>query len=300
MLPRAPVGALMGKTGLLLVGHGSQSNDGVSEISSLVTSVRAHLPEVEVELGFLELAQPGAIDSGLELLSRKLDRLVVVPLMLSTGGHVKSDVPAVALYLREQAGNVEVLYGRSLGIDFDLLDLAKSKINEHKKSADALLVISRGTSDPDSNADTFKIARLLCEMTNFQIFEVGFSGITWPTVQDALDLLASKGSKSIVAFAWFLGTGILIERMQQDFEIFEARSNVPVYNAGYFGPEARISKLIVERFYEALDGDIRMNCDVCAYRRPFAGLEDRIGLPIGVGHSGLAAEHSHISLGHRH
>ncbi|HLG91988.1 MAG TPA: hypothetical protein VKY15_03285 [Acidimicrobiales bacterium] len=51
--------------------------------------------------------------------------------------------------------------------------------------------------------------------------------------------------------------------------------------------------MILERHAEAFGAPIRMNCDACAYRKPFPGLESRVGLPLGQGHSHLAAEHRH-------
>ena len=50
---------------------------------------------------------------------------------------------------------------------------------------------------------------------------------------------------------------------------------------------------IVERYQEAVRGIASVNCDLCAYRAPWPGREDRQGQPIGVGHSHLAAEHRH-------
>ena len=119
----------------------------------------------------------------------------------------------------------------------------------------------------------------------------GYSGVTWPAVTETLEQLARLGAEQIVGFAWFLCTGVLVERMREDFAGFSARSGIDVVDAGYLGPDESLVPLILERHAEALAGDIRMNCDACAYRRPFPGLEDRVGQELGHGHSHLAAEH---------
>ena len=36
---------------------------------------------------------------------------------------------------------------------------------------------------------------------------------------------------------------------------------------------------MLERYDEALDGDIRMNCDTCAYRVALPGFTDKVGRP---------------------
>src|SRR5262249_34520444 len=37
--------------------------------------------------------------------------------------------------------------------------------------------------------------------------------------------------------------------------------------------------LVLERYDEALSGDIRMNCDTCAYRVALPGFTDKVGRP---------------------
>ena len=49
--------------------------------------------------------------------------------------------------------------------------------------------------------------------------------------------------------------------------------------AGYLGDCAGLADLVVERSHEALHGDIRMNCDTCAYRVLLPGFEDKHHAP---------------------
>ena len=41
-------------------------------------------------------------------------------------------------------------------------------------------------------------------------------------------------------------------------------------------------KLVLERYREALQGDVRMNCDLCTYRVRLPGYEDKVGMPISL------------------
>jgi sirohydrochlorin cobaltochelatase len=52
-----------------------------------------------------------------------------------------------------------------------------------------------------------------------------------------------------------------------------------VHYAGYFGPDPRLADLVIERYTEALSGDIRMNCDVCVHRVALPGFEEKVGAP---------------------
>ena len=71
-------------------------------------------------------------------------------------------------------------------------------------------------------------------------------------------------------------------------------------------PEPELLDLVLERYEEAVKGDLRMNCDSCVYRIALPGFEDKVGLPQqphfhpdddGHHHHGDGHAHSH---GHSH
>ncbi len=45
----------------------------------------------------------------------------------------------------------------------------------------------------------------------------------------------------------------------------------------HLGPDRRLAQLVLERHREAIHGDVRMNCDLCAYRVRLPGYEDKVG-----------------------
>jgi sirohydrochlorin ferrochelatase len=154
-----------------------------------------------------------------------------------------------------------------------------------------LLLIARGTSDPDANGDAHKVARLLGEWTGAPFVHTAFTGVTTPRVADGLDVFARLGYRRLAVAFWFLCTGVLVERARAEIAAFSAATGAEVLDAGYLGPDPRVVPAVVERYEEALQGTPAVNCDLCAYRAPWPGREERYGQPIGVGHSHLAAEH---------
>jgi sirohydrochlorin cobaltochelatase len=277
--------------GLLLVGHGTRSNAGRQEMLHLGTLVAAACPGIAVEVGFLELSAPPAGQGLDRLVARGATRVGVVPVMLNSAGHAKSDVPAVVLAGRRRHPGVNIGYGRPLGTDHALIRLAATRIQAAGGDQLPLLVIARGTSEPEANAEAYRVTRLIAEFSRPPLVQTGFSGLTWPLVPDALETVRQLGADRLVAFAWYLCTGRLIERMRQEFTLFTARCGVDVTFAGYLGPDPELVGVIMDRYDEAVNGGVAMNCDTCSYRRPFPGLEDRVGQSLGVGHSHLAVEH---------
>jgi sirohydrochlorin cobaltochelatase len=154
-----------------------------------------------------------------------------------------------------------------------------------------LLVIARGTSDPDANADACKAARLVAEWTGAAFVHVGFSGVTGPSVTEAADVFARLGHPRLTVAWWYLCHGKLMERGRQDLLDFAARTGVDVLDAGHLGPHPALVPLVIARYHEAIAGRVEVNCDTCAYRAPWPGREERVGQPIGVGHSHLAVAH---------
>ncbi|HEX5267084.1 MAG TPA: sirohydrochlorin chelatase [Acidimicrobiales bacterium] len=278
---------------LVLVGHGSRSAAGLAEMAALVRSVAAARPGTEVRLGFLELSDPPAGDVMEEVLAAGAEEVVVVPVMLHAAGHSKSDVPAVVAEARDRHPRARISYARPFGADHSLLALGRRRLEEARGLGLPLGVLARGSSDPDANAEAYRVARLLADMAGSRSVVTGFSGVTWPSVPEALEQLRRLGADRVAALAWFLATGVLIDRMRDDFARFTADTGIEVVDAGYLGAGPEVAELVLARADEARRGEAVPNCDACAYRAPFPGLEDRVGLPIGTGHSHLAAEHRH-------
>jgi sirohydrochlorin ferrochelatase len=77
-----------GAPALVAVAHGTRDRAGVAEIERLAELARRARPDLEVRLCWLELAEPLLRDT----LPGLAGPLVVAPLLLSTGYHVKTDL----------------------------------------------------------------------------------------------------------------------------------------------------------------------------------------------------------------
>ena len=94
-----------------------------------------------------------------------------------------------------------------MGIDSNLIEAASDRINECiteandtglivNKSETCLVVIGRGSSDPDANSNISLVARLIMEKTNLGCVEVGYSGVTFPLVKPCLEHAVKLGFKN--------------------------------------------------------------------------------------------------------
>jgi sirohydrochlorin cobaltochelatase len=282
---------------LLIVGHGSRDPRGAREFHDLVDLVRRRNPSLTVEGGFIELSRPPISECIGRLAEGGTRNVAAVPLMLLAAGHAKDDIPATLV--REKMGHPTMSfgYGRALGIRPELLELMDERISTvgpEEKEETAVLIVGRGSSDPDANSDLSKIARLFYEGRPYPVVESAYVSMTPPDVAEGLARCRRLGAKRIVVFSYFLFTGVLEERIRGQSDAFaRADPGVEVRYAGYFGPAARIADLVIERYTEAVEGDIRMNCDVCVHRVALPGFEEKVGAPATPHHHPDEPGHHH-------
>jgi sirohydrochlorin cobaltochelatase len=269
---------------LLVVGHGSRDPRGAKEFQDLVSLLRRNNRSLPIEGGFIELSRPPISECVERLVEDGARDISAVPLMLLAAGHAKDDIPATLVREKINHPEVDFHYGRPLGIRPELLELMDEKIStvvpKDEKEETAVLVVGRGSSDPDANSDLAKIARLFYEGRPYPMVETAFVSLAPPSVPEALERCRRLGARRVVVFSYFLFTGVLEERIREQSEVFAAEHpEVEVNYAGYFGPDARVADLVLERHHEAYSGDIRMNCDVCVHRVALPGFEEKVGAP---------------------
>lgn len=273
---------------LLLVGHGSRSAAGVAEYWAFARVLAERAPHLSLGCGFIELAEPD-LDTALDKLVADGARSVVaVPLVLLGAGHMKNDGPAALARGRLRHPGLDFAYGRDLGIHPLVLAVAEERIKDAVGDGDpattAVVLVSRGSSDPDANADLSKVARLLQDTRGLSMVEPAFVSLAPPDVTTAIDRCRRLGAEHVVVVPYFLFTGILVDRIGEQ----AAAAGASV--GAHLGADVRIADLVLERYREAAAGEARMNCDLCVYRSALPGHEAKVGAPLHV-HS--HHDHSH-------
>jgi sirohydrochlorin cobaltochelatase len=198
--------------------------------------------------------------------------------MLSAAGHAKGDIPAALAREQGRHPGLTWYYGRPLGPHPVLTELLADRIRAVAGNDTAVLVVGRGSTDPDANADVVKSARLLWEGREFRFAETAFVSLAWPDVPEGLERCRLLGARRIVVARYFLFPGVLPDRVEEQ-ALGYARSHpeLDVRCADVLGDCAELAGLVYERYREALSGDIRMNCDMCVYRAALPGFEHRVG-----------------------
>src|SRR5690242_836843 len=273
----------MNDPAVLLCGHGSRDPDAIGEFEIAAAALRRRLASPDFATGYLEFARP-TIQEGLgDLVARGASRILAVPGMLFAASHVKNDLPwEMNSFMAENSG-IEVKLVRDLAIDPKLLAAAADRIASvvaAGREDSVLVVVGRGTNDPDANSNIAKIARMLWEGMGFGWAEAAFSGVADPRVDAALDRAARLGFRRIVVFPYFLFTGILVKRIYAQADAAATCfPDISFVKAGYLRDHQQVIDAFADRVSEFAAGEPKMNCQLCKYRTRIVGYEEALGTP---------------------
>jgi sirohydrochlorin cobaltochelatase len=311
---------------ILIAGHGSRDPDGIAEFLDLARHFKNYRPETPVEIAFLEFARP-TIQEGIDrLVNEGAETIVVLPGVLMAAGHAKNDMASEVRRARERYPHLTIHMGRALDVEPRLLQLSRiryleavnqvpSSKNQEPNSKNQgtreflefgssnlvlpeetlLLLVGRGSSDPDANANIAKVARFLQEGYATGWACCAFSGIARPLLEEAFPICERMGFRRIVVQPYFLFTGILLKRIYAYVEERRrARPDLEILATPHLQAHPLLIETFAERAEEALHGDGHMNCSLCQYRVPIIGHEHHVGEPQQPHHHHVQGMHEHV------
>ncbi len=260
---------------LLGVAHGSRDQGSQQVVRDLLVLAAAQRPGLRAEAAYVDNASP-SIRSALARLAEEGERdVTVVPLLLGAASHSKTDVAASVQAGRFAHPGMTLRYGRPLGPHPVVVDVLARRLAEAGAAGLPVLLVAGGSLDPDANAGVAATARLLWEGRAFPTVDYAFVSATGPSVSDAVERLAAQGVGRFALSRYFLGPGYLPDKALA----LATAGGADVVVTDVLGVSDGLAALVLGRYDEARAGDIRMNCDACLYRVPYAGREQSIGLP---------------------
>jgi sirohydrochlorin ferrochelatase len=174
---------------LLAVAHGTRSAAGQAQIRDLADTVATRRPELDVRLAYVDVQHPRLPDVAMHRPT------VVVPLLLSSGYHVRVDIVSAV------EGH-DAVATAPLGPDRRIVDLLAARIAA-AGPVDAVILAAAGSSDPHSRADVAAVAAALPVPVH-----VAYASTSEPRVPDVVARLRAAGARRITVAAYLLAEGL--------------------------------------------------------------------------------------------
>lgn len=252
-------------TVILLMGHGSRDREGVNEFMELVGAVQDAVPEYPVEASFLEFDCPQvpSIQEGFDrCVARGAKTVLALPVLLLEAGHARSDMPAQVARARRRYPELDLRAAKHLGIHPLMIEMLEERIAQTQNglepigSADtAVLLVGRGTSDPEANGDFYKIGRLVWERNQYRLVECCFISLAEPGVREGINRCVQLGARRILIMPYFINTGILVKRISEEAASAQRlHPGMEIIVGEHFGVHPNVVKLLVSRALSLVDG----------------------------------------------
>ena len=240
--------------GVLYVSHGSRVAEAVEEATSLIERVQAKVNIPLQETCFLELADPDIFEGFRKLVHQGATEISVIPVLLLSAGHYYKDIPVEIERLKTQFPNIKINYGKPLGVQKRLTEILKQRLEEREitPNADAkLLVIGRGSYNPQTKQDFSIIKSQLSEMFPSQSIEVCYLAACEPLFEDALDRLVNAGHSQIFILPYIWFTGILDQHIADVVSAYQLKSDIIL--AAHLSHHEQLQIALKERVEETFD-----------------------------------------------
>ncbi|MEI2278598.1 sirohydrochlorin chelatase [Paenarthrobacter ilicis] len=221
---------------LIACAHGTRNPVGQAAIRKVMAEIGELRPGLQVVEAYVDVQEPelGGVVEGLP----EGTDAVVVPLLLSTGFHIKVDVPKAI------KSRPEVVAARPLGPDPRLADLLATHLRAAGlEENDGVLLAAAGSSLPDGSIDSEEQARLLGGLLPNKV-RVAYGASAQPTVPDGVaslraELAADGNNGRVFIASYLLATGYFHDQL--------AKSGADVIAAPLL-PSKVLAEIALERY----------------------------------------------------
>lgn len=237
---------------VLYIAHGSRSRAGRDEAVSFIKKYMSRNETKIQEYGFLELASPTIEEAFERCISRGASHIKVIPLLLLTAGHAKKDIPQTLLKLKAKHHRVIVQYGRPIGVHEKMIDVLSERLYEQDKNisrSSTILLVGRGSSDPDVQRDLCQIAAMLEQRIAVTVNDCYLHGAGVP-FPEALKAAAQSKTTEIYIIPYLLFTGRLMTTMQKTIAAVKEATNKRIVLCNGLGYHPNIESILEERINE--------------------------------------------------
>jgi len=111
----------MSDQAIILFAHGARDPEWAAPFDNIKRRLQAARPGVQVELAFQDFMQPTLDQSVAHAAAGGAKRMLLVPLFMAQGGHLKQDLPRLVAQIRAQHPQLELKVTDAIGDSPEIL-----------------------------------------------------------------------------------------------------------------------------------------------------------------------------------
>ncbi|MGE6379434.1 sirohydrochlorin chelatase [Peribacillus muralis] len=242
---------------ILYICHGSRVKEASAQaIDFIKVCMKSQSNQIQ-EYCFLELEAPSIEEAYERCIRQGATSIVAIPLLLLTAVHAKHDIPIILDKMKRQYPAVTLKYGRPIGVSDEMVDILVERLEEtnEKVTEDSLiLLVGRGSSDPDVKRDLGQLADLLRNRLPKSQVQECYLTVATPSYVEALEMADESQANKVFIIPYLLFTGILMQSIQNGLQKVGDSNGRKIILCNYLGYHPKIERVLKERIHE-LNGE---------------------------------------------
>ncbi|MGE7184425.1 sirohydrochlorin chelatase [Peribacillus sp. NPDC006672] len=238
---------------ILYICHGSRVKEASAQAIDFIKVCMAAQPNSIQEYCFLELETPTIEDAYERCVQKGAKKIIAIPVLLLTAVHAKYDIPVILNKMKKRFPAVDLRYGRPIGVSDKMVDILVERLEETKERVaedSLLLLVGRGSSDPDVKRDLGRLADLLSNRFPKSRVQECYLTAASPSFEEALDFAEESRPNQVFIIPYLLFTGILMKSIETRLKKIQKKERQKIILCRYLGYHPKIEYAISERIHE--------------------------------------------------
>jgi sirohydrochlorin ferrochelatase len=230
---------------ILYICHGTRAKKGAEEAKLFLNRVIERINVPIQEISFLELTEP-SIECGFKrCVERGATEITVVPIFLLAASHIKEDIPLALEGLQKIYPNIQINVKNPFGVQEEILDAIAELVSKEAVTMtekDSLLLVGRGSSDPDLHVSFKKITEGIKERLKTPFVSVCYMAAAEPDFHQGYNEALSKTLGRVIIVPYLLFSGLLLNEINH-----KAKNEQKVIVTGPLTQHRIIEDLVVRK-----------------------------------------------------
>lgn len=200
---------------ILYIAHGTRMKEGERQAIEFLLRVKAEVHVSIQEIAFLELSNPTVEQGIASCVEQGATEIIVIPLLLFAAQHAKTDIPDILQKTIAQYPKLLVKFGTPIGITRKMVEAVVEQLaSVHFPERGQILLVGRGSSDPDIHRDFAEIASRVKLRTGLRNIDIAFLYGKGPQLTEILQANEER-EDPLILIPYLLFTGLLIKGLEK-------------------------------------------------------------------------------------